>query len=54
MYSLARSTGHKVVNMKDQRKCMVYFEDKGMEDFGGFRKVPSQNTQGVIGLIVTK
>ena len=39
--------------MKDQRKCMVHFEDKGMfpkvhwrimEDS---RKVPSQNTLGV-------
>ena len=38
--------------MKDQRKCMVHVEDKGMfpkvhwmilEDFGGFWKVPSQN-----------
>ena len=33
---------------------MVHFEDQGMfpkvhqlEDFGGFRKVPSQNTYGV-------
>ena len=35
--------------MKDQRKCMVHFEDKGMfpKDVGGFRKVPSQNTSGV-------
>ena len=50
-YYLARSTGHKVLNTKDQRKCMVHFEDKGMfpkvhwrilEDSGRFlARIPS-------------
>ena len=29
-YYLARSTGHKCWIWKDQQKCMVHFEDKGM------------------------
>ena len=41
-YHLARSA-----NMKDQRKCMVHVSKSALEDFGGFRKVPSQNTYGV-------
>ena len=42
-----------VLNVKDQRKCMVHFEDKGrvcksaLEDCGGFRKVPSWNTEWI-------
>ena len=38
-YYLGRSTGHNVLNMKDQQKCKVHFEDKGMfpkVHLGGF------------------